>query len=281
MTGDNASAPQHTVPASADEAGLRSIAKVYFAIVGAIGLLTGVVLLAVPGGTGDYFPWQITTLQHAIFMGAGYLGTGITLFILLFMGRTWSDVRLIIPPIAVFASVMIITTLAHADRFRWDRAVTWVWISLYFVILIGAMGLALAHRGRARASAPLTNGERVAIFLVGTMTTAWALSLYILPAVGETLWPWALTPLNGRVAAGWIAVAGALALAAGSANDSRSLRLPVLGWTITVVLFLLTSIGVLLAGLNDPRALVYFGSLALSVIGSVWLLGRIQRRLTA
>ena len=90
---------------------LRAIARGYFAVVGAIGLLTGVVLLAAPGATADYFAWPIAPPQTAVFMGAGYLSTGITLFILLFLGRSWADVRLILPPIAVFASAMIGATL--------------------------------------------------------------------------------------------------------------------------------------------------------------------------
>src|SRR4051794_37500795 len=79
--------------------GLSAVARVYFGVVGAIGLVTGAALLLAPGSTADYFAWPIAPPQTATFMGAGYLGTGITLLILLFLGRSWTDVRLIVPPI--------------------------------------------------------------------------------------------------------------------------------------------------------------------------------------
>ena len=259
---------------------LQPIARGYFAAVGAIGLLTGAVLLVAPGTTADYFAWSIAPAQTAVFMGAGYLGTGITLFILLLLGRIWTDVRLIVPPIAVFACSMIGATLLHADRFLWDRAVTWLWMGLYVVIVAGAGVLVWAHRQQRRDGPliPLALGERVALIAVGALTATWAIPLYAAPAATAAIWPWALTPLTGRVIAGWVAVAATLAIAAGWANDTRGLRLPLLGWTITVAAFLVTSaLGVPITG--EPRTVVYFASLAGSVVGSIWLLARVQRRL--
>jgi hypothetical protein len=257
---------------------LRSIARVYFAVVGAIGLLTGVVLLVAPGATADYFAWPIAPPQTAVFMGAGYLATGITLFILLFFGRLWADVRLFIPPIAVFAGLMIGATLLHADRFLWDRFVTWLWLGLYGVIVLGAIVLWVAHR-TVRPSIPLPLGERVALIAVGMLIATWAVPLYVAPVATAAIWPWPLTPLTGRVVAGWVSVGAVLAVLAGTLNDTRGLRLPLVGWTITVLCFLVTStLGVPFT--SEPRVLVYFASLAMSIGGSLWLLARVQRRLS-
>ncbi|HZT07635.1 MAG TPA: hypothetical protein VFC51_11435 [Chloroflexota bacterium] len=261
---------------------LRAVAQVYFGIVGIIGLITGAVLIALPASTESYFAWPIAPAQTALFMGAGYLGTGLTLLGILAFGRSWSDARLIVPPVAIFAFTMIGATLLHRDRFFWDRIVTWLWLGLYFVILAGAAGVELAHRHAATDDPiiAMTRWERAALVTVGILTAAWAVPLYVAPAVASSLWPWTLSPLTSRVVAGWIAVAAALALTGGLLNDARSLRLPLLGWLITVLAFLVTSAASMpKASRAGMLASVYFAALGFFVLGSLWLLARIRRRL--
>jgi hypothetical protein len=258
---------------------LQPLARVYFAVVGVIGVLTGAVLLAAPANTAEYFVWPVEPPATVIFMGAGYLGTGITLLILLFRARTWTDARLILPPIGVFALAMLGATMIHADRFLWNRPVTWLWAVLYCVILVGVGLLMRIHR-HARSSRrpePLTRGECIALIVVGVAVAAWAVPLYAQPALGSILWPWAMGALSMRVVAGWISVAAVLGIIGGLVGDSRSLRLPLLGWAITVAAFLVAAL--FTVPLHDVRAVVYFTGLGVSLVGSIWLLVRIQRRL--
>lgn len=253
----------------------------YFAIVGGIGLLTGAVLLAAPDGTADYFAWPIAPAQTVVFMGAGYLGTGITLWVLLVRARSWSEARLIVPPIVVFASTMLAATLLHADRFFWDRPVTWLWTGLYGVIALGALWTTAFERRRGAApsdGAPLLFVERAALGAAGLLTLAWAAPLFVWPALGSALWPWSLTPLTARVVAGWTSVAATLSLTAALGGDARSVRLPLLGWTITVALFLGASALNVRELAGDARTPVYFGALAISAAGALWLLVRIRGR---
>src|SRR5262249_22354125 len=125
-----------------------ALTRGYFVVVGLIGVATGVVLLAAPGATADYFAWSITPAQTAIFMGAGYLGTGITLLLGLALARDWREIWLILPPIATFAVVMLLATVLHADRFFWDRPVTWAWMGIYALVVCGAVLLLVRERGR-------------------------------------------------------------------------------------------------------------------------------------
>ena len=263
------------------------VTRLYFAVVAVVGLVTGAVLLLAPATTGEYFAWPISPPLTAVFMGAGYLGTGVTMAIGLLMARTWGEARLIIPPITVFAASMVAATLLHADRFLWNRLITWLWLGLYCVIVLGAIGIQLIERRRG----PATNGarlpppERVALLAVGVATAAWAVPLFVAPTVGAALWPWTLSPLTARVIAGWVAVAATLALIASARGDSASIRLPLLGWTITVALFLIASLanrGGFISGPTgelDLRTLTFFGALIVSVVGSLWLLARVRSRL--
>jgi hypothetical protein len=261
---------------------VAGVTRLYFAVVGLVGLVTGAVLLLAPATTGEYFSWPIQPPQTAVFMGAGYLGTGVTMGIGLFLARSWAEARLIIPPIMVFAASMVAATLIHADRFLWDRFITWLWLGLYCLIVLGAIGIQLLERRRGGVSGgpPLSRMERAALFAVGAVTMAWALPLFVAPAFGSALWPWMLSPLTARVIAGWVGVAATLALVAGAVGDTPSVRLPLLGWTITVMLFLIASalnLGAFSQG--DLRTPVYFAALIASVVGAAWLLARVQARL--
>jgi hypothetical protein len=115
---------------------------------------------------------------------------------------------------------------------------------------------------------------------VGIVIAAWAIPMFAAPEVAAGLWPWTLSALTARVIAGWVGVAASLALVAGATGDTRSVRLPLLGWTITVVLFLLASAVNLSAfEQSDLRTPMYFGALLASVVGAAWLLVRVQGRM--
>lgn len=259
------------------------LTRIYLALIGAVGLAAGVVLLAAPGATADYFAWPIAPPQTAVFMGAGYLGTGVTLTGGLLLARTWSQVRLIIPPIVLFALAMVAATVLHADRFRWDRAVAWVWIGLYIFVVAGAGTVQLAERRRSAPNAlpsPLTRAERGVVLAAGIVTASWALPLFVVPGLASIIWPWQLTPLTGRVVAGWIAVGAAIALLGGWANDVRGLQLPLLGWTVTVgTLVVASAVDFSAFAVGDLRTPLYFLALTGSAVGAAGLLVRVHHRL--
>ena len=259
---------------------MKPLTRVFFAVVALVGLATGAVLLSAPGSTADYFPWPVNPPQTAVFLGAGYLGTGITLLLMLLLARSWAEMRLIVPPIVVFALAMIGATLLHADRFLWDRPVTWIWLGLYGVVVLGCVVVGLIERGqrRARIGVGLMPGERIVLVVIGLLTLGWAAPMYVAPDFGLLVWPWGLTHLTARVVAGWIAVGATLALVGGEANDARGIRLAMLGWVITAALFLLSSVLNLAAFTDDVKRAIFFTGLAASIYGALWLLVRVQRR---
>lgn len=254
---------------------MSMVARLYLAILGVIGLITGAVLMTRPDQTADYFVWPISPPATALFIGAGYLGTGITLLGALGYARSWSQVRLFVLPVAVFAALMLIATGLHADRFFWDRPQTWLWTSLYGVILVAAIVLTLTERGAPDGLGVrrLTAAQSVLLAGAGLLMATWAGAMFAVPTLSTALWPWMLTPLTARVVGGWVAVGAALGLSAGLAGDLESTRLPLTGWMITVALF----IGAGLASLSamapdDPRTWLYFGALGASIPGAAWML---------
>src|SRR5688500_10097840 len=121
-------------------------ARIYLAVLGVVGLVTGIVLLTRPDQTAEYFVWPINPPATALFIGAGYLGTGITVLGALGYARAWSQVQLFVLPVAVFAVIMLTAAAIHLDRFFWDRPQTWLWSSLYVLIMFGALGLTFVER---------------------------------------------------------------------------------------------------------------------------------------
>jgi hypothetical protein len=250
-------------------------AQMYLVLLGVVGLVTGAVLVARPDQTAEYFVWPIAPAATALFIGAGYLGTGITLLLTLVRARSWSEIRLFILPVAVFAALMLTATALHADRFFWDRPQTWLWVGLYGVILLGALGLTLrGQRSVNGLRAPRLSRRRATLLVIaGLLMAAWSVTLFVAPALSTVIWPWPLTPLTARVVAGWVGVGAALGLSAGLAGDTSSVRLPLLGWLVTVVLFILAGLIALPAfATDDPRTWVYFGALGASAPGVVWML---------
>lgn len=252
-------------------------------VVGIIGLVAGIGLIVGATSTADFFAWPIAPPQTARFMGAGYLGTGLVLLAGLRVG-SWRAVRLIVPPVVVFAITMVAATLMHADRFRWDRAIAWVWLGLYGVIVAGALVVAWLEASQQAAGPPirLHRGQRVALLLAFLAMAAWAVPLFVQPSVAAAIWPWPLTALTARVVAGWIAVGAVLALVAALADDAAEVWLPAGGWAVAVGLFLAVSLLNLDAlASSGILGVIYFVALAVSVVGAVYLAVHSRRLLSA
>ncbi|MBI2316282.1 MAG: hypothetical protein HYU75_04475, partial [Betaproteobacteria bacterium] len=225
--------------------------------------------------TAASFVWPVNPPATAMFMGAGYLGTSVTLLGALAMARSWGQVSLLIGPVVVFAALMLSATGLHAGRFFWDRPQTWLWVTLYGVILAGAGWLALSpppDPPGAFRQARLTGLERLGLGTAGASMAVATGALFLAPELASPAWPWPLTPLTARVVAAWIAVGATLSLAAALRGNSVSVRIPLIGWTITVLLFELAAlIGLPADVLNEPVARLYLVVLGTSVLGSIWL----------
>ncbi|MEA2218050.1 MAG: hypothetical protein QOJ35_676 [Solirubrobacteraceae bacterium] len=80
-----------------------------------------VILWGLPTRTADLWAWTIKAPLTPIFMGAGY-GAGAYFFLRVYLTRRWHEVSVGVLSAAVFALLMLGTTVLHYDKFNQGKA---------------------------------------------------------------------------------------------------------------------------------------------------------------
>lgn len=175
-------------------------------LVSALLSLAGISTLVLANQTEDLFAWTIMPPLTAAFMGGGYWAS-VTLILLAARARYWAHARIAIPSTLVFATLVLIATFLHFDRFHEDHPIMVAWVGIYIIVppIIGlfAARAALAPGSDPPRVAPLPRWARAAI-LVQTPMLPLGAALYLVPEDVDGVWPWPLTPLTARVVAAFL-----------------------------------------------------------------------------
>jgi len=196
------------------------------------------ILYVQPARAADMFAWPIKPQLTAMLLGAAYLG-GVVFFAFVLGARRWHDVALGFPPVAVFASLLMLTTLLHWGLFTLDRIAGVTWVVIYVVAppLVVAAWWVNRHRDPGPSpDDPVVPRPLVgALAAVGAAAMIMAALLYLAPEAFVGAWPWKVTALSSRVLAPMICLPGILAL--GIALDRRwsALRRPLLAQAVALV----------------------------------------------
>ena len=103
-------------------------------------------LYLLPAHAEARYAWAVAPPINAAFMGAGYLAGTVATALVVFATR--SGARCGASAAARRARVgLLAATLIHADRFRWDYPLTWVWTGVY-----AAVPLVVGTSGSARSA---------------------------------------------------------------------------------------------------------------------------------
>jgi hypothetical protein len=181
-----------------------------------------IVLWGTPGETADRWAWTIEPDLTPIFLGAGY-GAGAYFFWRTFRAPRWHPSSAGVLGAAVFAALMLITTLIHWDRFNHGDApflaafAFWGWTIVY--IISPLVVFALWWRNRAtdpREPAPgeplISRAVLLAARAFAVVALVAATIFFLSPTTAIDVWPWELTPLTARVLASFTAQVGVGAL---------------------------------------------------------------------
>jgi hypothetical protein len=207
-------------------------------------------LLVLSHRTDETFAWTIQPAATAAFLGSGY-GAGFVLSLLSWRSADWAEVRIPYVTVLVFTWVTAVATFMHLDRMHVITPGTgpvaepaaWLWLAVYVLIPVG-MAVLLPRQPRTPPApvpeVPMPRWLAAGLAVQGAVLLVVGLTLFVVPASAERLWPWPLTPLTARVVAAWLlafAVAAALCVREG---DLGRLRIATLAYTVFGVLQLTT-----------------------------------------
>lgn len=181
-----------------------------------------VILWGMPDRTADAWAWTIEPELTPIFLGAGY-GAGAYFFLRTFLSDRFLPSSAGIFGAAFFATLMLIATLIHWDRFNHGDApligalVFYGWVGVYIISPLVVLGLWLANRRTdsgepAPGDAIVPEGVRRTAQVVAAGSFIGAAFFFLAPEEAIDVWPWELTPLTSRVLGSFTAQVGVGAL---------------------------------------------------------------------
>jgi hypothetical protein len=165
-------------------------------------VLAFIVLFGFPRQTGRLFAWTISSTMTSMTLASAYLG-GAYFFASVSREKRWNVVQTGFASVALFASLLGVTTILHWDRFNHRNIAFWLWVALYFTTPFLVALCWVANQRVASAAAPdevrIGRIPQWTIVIVGMLALAQGLVMFIAPAVVIPIWPWMLTPLTCRV----------------------------------------------------------------------------------
>jgi hypothetical protein len=143
---------------------------------------------------------------------------GVIFFSAVLLGKHWH--RIWAPHIGVFlfATLLLIATILHWDRFTHSHPVFWVWIFIYVVAPI-LTPWALIRNLREDRHLPEERDAvvpfplRVVWLIPGILFLCAALYAFVNPTWLIPLWPWKATPLTMRVMVAFYSMLGVAVIA--------------------------------------------------------------------
>ena len=182
-----------------------------------------------PAETKTNFAWPIQPVVMAAVLGAFYASSAL-LFLLPLFAKRWEMIRVMILPTIIFATVQLIATFLHWDKFSIGTTPFYVWFASYLLpppIFIAAY---VWHQHRAKpqntqSDSPLPAWMRSLFLIGGSLLAISSVIVFIFPNILIPNFPWKLTPLTARSLCGWIMILGVMLLAMLRENDKARVRL--------------------------------------------------------
>ena len=168
-----------------------------------------VILYGFPDRTMQLWSWMVCPEMNALIMGGGYL-SGAYFFTRVARAREWHRVSVGFVATTVFASVLMIATVLHWDRFNHDHVSFWAWLLLYASTPVLLPVLWAKNQrtdpGELRAGdTRIPRALRTVVGVGGAVQLAFAAFMFLWPASAAEIWPWELDAATSRAASAFVA----------------------------------------------------------------------------
>jgi hypothetical protein len=238
-------------------------------------LVGGFFAFVLAGSTEEWFAWSITPDLTAAFIGAGFWGTTVAA-LLASRERSWDRTWIVLPPVSVLMLLSLAATFMHHDKFDFESFFGWAWLAAYVAfpaVLLVALSEQRRVPGGPSPRQPFPRWMTSVLATLGTVVVAAAVALYLEPDETAELWPWALTPLTGRIIGAWLAGIGFAAAAAAWEGCWRRFY-PVAAWFASIGVLELLALALHRGDVDwgQPEGWVYLGIvLVVTAVGAAGL----------
>jgi hypothetical protein len=226
----------------------------------ALTFVVGTQLVVLADHTEQFFSWTIAVPMSAAFVGAGFWGAAVVVFWCA-RQRTWALGRVVVPTVAVVATMLLVATVQNLEAFHGLLGLAWIEVYALFPPILAAITIMqLAVPGDdGRPPAPLAPALRATLAAQAVVAIAAGVLLYTSsPSVAESVWPWPLTDLTSKAIGTWLMGTGVTCAVVAALDD----RAAAPGWALAQMAFG----GALLFGLLRFGGDVDFGEV------SAWLI---------
>jgi hypothetical protein len=218
-----------------------------------------IILWGLPTRTDDLWAWTIKAPLTPIFMGAGY-GAGAYFFLRVYRTPRWHEVSVGVLSAAVFALLMLITTIVHFDKFNQGKAhdglpdppalatIAYYGWTIVYILSPWIVGWLWWRNQQTDPRTPeegeplIPENIRLVARVIAIGALIGAAVILISPSIAVEHWGWGLTDLTARVIACFTAQVGTGFLVLSFDPRWSSWRILVQTFIIAVTLLLLGAI---------------------------------------
>ena len=176
----------------------------------ALTFVVGTQLFVLAEHTEQFFSWTIGIPMTAAFIGSGFWGAATVVFWCA-RQRDWARGRVVVPTVAVVATMLLVATLQNLSAFHGLLGLAWIEVyALFPPALLAITIMQLARPGiDPRIGDRLPDALRLtlvaqAIAAIGVGVVLFASS----PSLADSMWPWPLTDLTSKAIGTWLVGTG-------------------------------------------------------------------------
>ncbi len=194
--------------------GLSPALRAIFLAFAGLAAIAGGLLFIGATDTEDWFSWTIQPPLTAAALGA-FFWSACALLATAARSPDWPAARPVAYPVLAIATILLIVTLVHLDRFDLDSLFGIFWLCAYIVappLLIWGIATQPGRERGEQAGAALPGPLRWVLLIEGVVLFAVGALMLFAPGGAEEIWPWALSALTSRALGAFNVGVGLVAL---------------------------------------------------------------------